>query len=176
MPHFRFHLNGNNIWTKREGHLFQHGRTLVSCLFRTLQTLKRQCHPPRRRKALTAQPYSQLCSCGHLLKSQVRPVHHKQYRSNRTLHNECVSNSLCLPPQPLLAFGFYLKGLIGSFYYSQLGFLIKRESWERLQANTAATHISIKSKEIKTRLSYCKAAEADRAFTTTDLWSYLMSW
>lgn len=91
-------------------------------------------------------------------------------------HNENVSAGLYLQPQPLSAFSFYLKGLIGSFYYSQLGFLIKRKSWKRLQANTAETHISIKSKEIKTKLRYCKTSVTGTAFNNVYLWSYLMLW
>lgn len=90
--------------------------------------------------------------------------------------NGSISARLSLQPQPLSACSFYLKGLIGSFYYSQLGFLIKRKSLKRLQANTAETHISIKSKEIKTKLRYCQTPVTGAAFETVYLWSQLMWW
>lgn len=74
----------------------------------------------------------------------------------------CSSSYLQL--QPLWAFGFYLKSLIGSFYYSQLSFLIKKKV-ERGWRQVLRKLVSIQTLKGKKK-EFCKTATVSQLSVT----------
>lgn len=95
---------------------------------------------------LKVQYFWKMCS-KHLLLWNKSPVRRE------LLVTGCSSSYLQL--QPLWAFGFYLKSLIGSFYYSQLSFLIKKKV-ERGWRQVLLKLISIQTLRGKKKWSFVK--------------------